>query len=98
MKLSNFLIQGHEHQNSGSSDKKNSFSLLKKGTLIFLLFQVFVSISSAQIHQVHKGQVDSSKAPVLDFHYQPEYTTDSSTEPARWDAGQKGLQAGFGSV
>ena len=99
MELAKIVINEQEPGHSGCLEtKKISFSRLKKGSLIFSLLQLFIGISIAQVHQAHKGQVDSSKVPVLDFHYQPEHTFDTSTEPARWESDQKGLQVAFGST
>jgi hypothetical protein len=67
---------------------------MKKATLFFLLFQSLVGFSFAQV----KGQIDSTFVPILNFHYQPEYAFDISTDAGRWESGQKGLQVSFGST
>ena len=78
--------------------KTRCHSLLKKGAFILSLLHLSAGISSAQVHHVHKGQIDSTSLPVLGSHYQPEHTLDKSIEPLRWESDQKGLQAAFGST
>jgi len=67
---------------------------MRKTTSIILFIQCFAAVA---LGQVLKGQVDSTKMPVLSYHYQEEYTFDKPTDPASWTS-QKGLHAAFGST
>jgi hypothetical protein len=97
MKISEALIKKKRSMYDINTKKRN-FSPVKKTAFIFSFIQLFFGFSFAQVHQVHKGQIDSAKVPVLDFHYQSEHKLDKSTEPDRWETGQKGLQVAFGST
>ncbi|HEV2353521.1 MAG TPA: glycoside hydrolase domain-containing protein, partial [Puia sp.] len=52
---------------------------------------------SAASGQVYEGQVDSALLPVLNYHYQDEFTLDNSTDPGAW-RNQHGPHVGFGST
>ena len=47
--------------------------------------------------QAHQGQVDSNLMPVLNYHYQDEFTLDKPTNPTAWNS-QQGPHVSFGST
>lgn len=48
--------------------------------------------------QVYPGQLEYSKVPVPQPHYQQEYTFDTTVDKAAWAAQKAGLQVSFGST
>ena len=62
-----------------------------------VLFLVLV-ITNLTFAQIKKGQIDLSKVPVPQGHYQSEYTFDQPTDPASWASQKPGLHATFGST
>jgi hypothetical protein len=48
--------------------------------------------------QLQKGQIDPSKIPALNQHYQEEYTFDVSTNPALWSKQKHGLNVSVAST
>lgn len=65
-------------------------------TLVFLFF--FLVITTVTFAQLKKGQIDLSKVPVPQGHYQSEYTFDQPTDMASWAKQKPGLHAAFGST
>lgn len=68
---------------------------MKKQFLASLLLLTIISSGSAQ---QKKGQIDLTKVPVPQGHYQTEYTFDRPSDPAAWDKQQPGLHVAFGST
>lgn len=67
---------------------------MKKQLLTFILsFIIIVSASAQQ----QKGQIDRTKVPVPQWHYQTEYTFDKPSDQASWE-GQSGFHVAFGST
>jgi len=70
---------------------------LKIGKLLFIF--LITQCSLKQLYgQVHEGRIDSMLLPVTGPHYQPEYTFDTSVNPAAWLNQKAGLHAAFGST
>lgn len=66
-----------------------------KKVLLLILFALFWE--SFALAQRHKGEVDSSQMPVLNPHYQDEFTFDKPTNPTAWNS-QQGMHVSFGST
>ncbi|HLI93621.1 MAG TPA: hypothetical protein VKU83_08430, partial [Puia sp.] len=52
-------------------------------------------LMSAASGQTYQGQVDSALLPVLNYHYQDEFTLDKPTNRSAWDS-QQGPHVSFG--
>jgi Domain of unknown function (DUF4091) len=68
---------------------------MKKTIFIFAVFSFFHGIV---LGQFQAGQIDLAKVPSPIRHYQPEYTFDVTTDPARWASERPGLHVSFGST
>lgn len=64
---------------------------------IVLIFCFSICLSSV-FAQLQKGQIDPAKVPAHSQHYLPEYTFDSSTNPALWTKQKQGLNVSFVST
>jgi len=64
--------------------------------------KIFTAICLWSCHtlfaQSEKGAIDLSQLQTPQPHYLPEYTFDSSTDPARWQAEKHGLRVSFAST
>lgn len=67
---------------------------MKKIALIFSLIHVCSTGTFSQ----HKAAIAPGRLPVLDAHYQPEYTIDKPVNATAWAAQRPGLHAAFGSA
>jgi len=67
---------------------------MRNGFLFLLILQGAIN---ATLAQAYKGQIDSSRLPVLSYHYQQEFTLDKPTDPAAWNS-QQGPHISFGST
>ena len=47
---------------------------------------------------VQRARLDPAKLRVPPFHFQPEYTFDSPSDPRRWSLQPKGLNVSFAST
>lgn len=63
------------------------------------LFQLLAILFAAKAasSQVFPGRIDSSRLPVLSYHYQEEFTLDKPSDPAEWNT-QHGPHVSFGST
>jgi hypothetical protein len=61
-------------------------------------FGLLLILISGSFAQLKKGQIDLTKIPVPQGHYQTEYTFDQPTDPANWTKQLPGLHAAFGST
>jgi len=52
----------------------------------------------AQDGQGHRALIAPGKVPVPPYHFEPEYTFDAPSDPARWSAQQHGLNVSFAST
>ena len=68
---------------------------MKKRSIVLLICIVTTNVTFAQLK---KGQIDLSKIPVPQGHYQSEYTFDQPTDMASWTKLQPGMHAAFGST
>lgn len=64
----------------------------------FSVLWISLIITGTAFPQLQKGQIDFSKVPVPQQHYQPEYTYDVSTNPVSWTKQKTGLHVAFGST
>jgi len=64
----------------------------------FLILYIYLALTAAAFAQLKKGQIDLSKVPVPQWHYQSEYTYDVSIDPVGWTKQEPGLHASFGST
>jgi len=64
----------------------------------FLVLWISLVLTGAAFAQLKKGQIDLSKVPVPQWHYQPEYTYDVSVDPVIWTKQKPGLHVAFGST
>src|ERR1041385_4821344 len=62
-------------------------------TLTIALLILYSGVAFSQF----KGQIDISKAPNLEGHYEEEYAFDKPTDSARWLKESKGMHVSFGS-
>jgi len=67
---------------------------MKRIALLFSLVHVITAGAFAQ----YSASITNSMLPVLDAHYQPEYTFDKPTDAAAWATQQPGLHSAFGST
>lgn len=65
-------------------------------TTLLLLFTIIVTGSGYS--QLKKGQISQNLVPAPQWHYQDEYTFDSTTDPAAWARQESGLHVAFGST
>lgn len=68
---------------------------MKKTLFIFCLTNILCAFAFGQLH---KGQIDSTKVPELNMHYQEEFTFDAPTDPEAWTGEQSGMHVAFGST
>lgn len=68
---------------------------MKNTSIVLFLVLVITNLTFAQLK---KGQIDLSKIPVPQGHYQSEYTFDQPSDPASWARQKPGLHAAFGST
>ena len=68
---------------------------MKKRLIVLFICMATMNVIFAQLK---KGQVDLSKVPAPQGHYQSEYTFDQPTDKANWAKQQPGLHAAFGST
>jgi len=68
---------------------------MRKTLLILWISLVY---TGATIAQLKKGQIDLSKVPVPQWHYQPEYTYDIPVDTASWTKQKSGLHVAFAST
>jgi hypothetical protein len=71
------------------------FDVMKNTLLTTLLSLGLAGITFAM---PQKGQIDLSEIPVPRWHYQPEYTFDTPSDPVSWTKQKAGLHAAFGST
>lgn len=67
---------------------------MKRIALLFSLIHVIATGAFAQ----YNASTANSMLPVLNAHYQPEYTFDKPVNAAAWTAQQPGLHSAFGST
>src|SRR4030095_14526068 len=68
---------------------------MKKKAFVAGLIGISFSVVNAQ---VYKGQIEIPKLPAPVWHYQKEYTFDSSLNGGAWSAQKRGLHISFGST
>ncbi len=69
----------------------------KMRTSLIILFLFCLSIGPV-IGELRKGEVDLTRVPGLQAHYQAEFSFDTNTDAAGWTRQAAGLHAGFGST
>jgi len=62
---------------------------------IFFILGFVISFTASS--QSAPGQFSMAKAPALNPHYEEEYTTDLSQNPAKWNLETPGMHVSFGS-
>ena len=67
------------------------------GKIFFIIF-ICCPFGDRASGQLQRGQIDPSKVPVTQPHFQPEYAFDAPADPLRWATQQTGLNAAFGST
>ena len=70
-------------------------ALMRKKSLVLWLPVLF---SGAVFAQIEKGQINVSKVPAPQWHYQPEYAFDISVDQVKWSKLEPGLHVAFGST
>ena len=63
-----------------------------------IVLWIFCIPSGPVIGELRRGEVDLTKVPGLQAHYQPEFSFDTNTDAASWTAQKAGLQVAFGST
>lgn len=67
------------------------------GRTALIVFAI-LSFFGTAVSQPYKGKIEQTYAPVLNPHFQEEYTFDKPVDPARWTKEQPGLHVSFGST
>src|SRR5947207_8392182 len=65
---------------------------------ILLAFLPYCLCPGVGFGQLQRTQIDPSRVPVPQPHFQPEYTFDTPADPLRWSQQQHGLNVAFGST
>jgi len=68
---------------------------MRNTSIVLILYLVLTNVA---FPQSKKGQIDLSKVPVPQGHYQQEYTFDQPTNTESWTNQKPGLHASFGST
>ncbi|MES2891977.1 MAG: glycoside hydrolase domain-containing protein [Bacteroidota bacterium] len=68
---------------------------MKKNSLLACMLLFLGSFATGQ---VYNGQIDISKIQRPAYHYQSEYTFDTTLDPAAWTKQEKGMQVSFAST
>jgi hypothetical protein len=63
-----------------------------------LVLWISLEVAATAFAQLRKGQIDISKVPVPQWHYQPEYTFDVPSDTASWAKQKPGLHVSFAST
>jgi hypothetical protein len=65
---------------------------------ILLTFSLYCLLTGCVFGQIQRAQIDPSKVPVLQHHFQPEHAFDAPADTLRWSKQQRGLNVSFGST